>query len=170
MPPTQLLQIVSPEQRTHGLWQGEQSVPLKYSNVPQVMQVFDGVRYFPGTQEVHSVSLFSQFWQSGEQAVQTGTAGAGGRYWVSGQSWQTAPTRYFGKTQLRQLLVSVVQSAQGAVHGLQLGYGSENCPTGQLVHREPTSRCPPVHEVQLTALVQFTQGAMQATQALVPLK
>lgn len=80
VPATQLLQTVRPEHCTHGATQAEHPTPSKYSRVPQVMQVLEGVRYLPDTQEVHSVSLFAQFWHTGEQAVHIGGAGAGGRY------------------------------------------------------------------------------------------
>lgn len=172
VPGTQLLQTVRPVHVMHGETQAEQPTPLKYSFVPQVMQVLEGVRYLPETQEVHSVSLFAQFWQVAEQAVHTGAAGAGGRYSVSGQSLHTLPASTFGKTQARQVSAVNLQSEQGEVQGVQVpGYGLENWPIGQLVHLlPPTSRLDVIQEVQSTALVQFRQGGLQATQSVVPLK
>jgi hypothetical protein len=95
-----------------------------------VMQVLEGVRYLPEAQEVHSVSLFAQFWHRGEQAVHIAGAGEGGRYWAEGQSLHTLPASTLGKTQARQVLASVMQSEQGAVQAEQLGYGS-----GELTYR-----------------------------------
>lgn len=64
-----------------------------------------------------------------------------------------------------------MQSEQGAVHAVQLGYGSENSPTAQFVHLlPPTSRWKPTQEVQSVALVQFWQGELQLLQPVVPLK